>query len=134
MYEISIDFEVFKKLTDLRPTEDVTHNDVIRGLLGLPKASAAVKNATNGNKPWVVGGTSFPADTLFMAPYKGTNHTAEIVDGKLETSDGSKFSSPSAAGVHITEGINVNGWRFWRCKLPGSSQYVLMERLRGKAH
>jgi hypothetical protein len=134
MYDISIDFEVFKKLTDLRPTEDVTYNDVVRGLLGLPKPSAAVKAATNGNKPWVVSGTSFPPDTLFNVPYKGETHTAKVVDGKLETSDGAKFSTPSAAAVYITKGINVNGWRFWRCKLPGSSEYVLMERLRGKAH
>ena len=52
---------------------------------------------------------------------------------KLELSDGAKFTTPSAAAIHIT-GSNVNGWRFWKCKLPGASQFVLIERLRGKSH
>jgi len=34
--------------------------------------------------------------------------------------------------MHIT-GSNVNGWRFWKCKLPGTAQFVVIERLRGKS-
>jgi hypothetical protein len=56
-----------------------------------------------------------------------------VKDGKLELSDGRKFTTPSAAAVHIT-GSNVNGWRFWKCRLPGATQFVLVERLRGKTH
>jgi hypothetical protein len=68
-----------------------------------------------------------------MVDYKGTTYTGVVKDGKLELSDGHKFSTPSAAAVHITKN-NVNGWRFWQCKLPGESNYVLVERLRGKFH
>jgi hypothetical protein len=133
MPQIDIDFDVFKELTNRRQTEAVTYNDVIRDLLKLPRPSRPVKAASNGSKPWVVSDTSFPAGTEFMADYKGKSYSGVVKDGKLELSDGHKFSTPSAAAVHVTK-TNVNGWRFWRCKLPGNSQYVLVERLRGKSH
>jgi len=133
MPQIDIDFDVFKELTNRRQTEEVTYNDVVRDLLKLPRPSKPVKAASNGSKPWVVSDTSFPAGTEFMADYKGKSYSGVVKDGKLELSDGHKFSTPSAAAVHVTK-TNVNGWRFWRCKLPGNSQYVLIERLRGKSH
>jgi hypothetical protein len=134
MHQIDIDFEVFKEITSRRPTEDVTCNDVIRDLLKLPKrARGAAKLAPNGGKPWIVSDTAFPAGSEFVAEYKGKTYSGIVKDGKLELSDGHRFSTPSAAAVHTTN-TNVNGWRFWRCKLPGQSQYVLAERLRGKSH
>jgi hypothetical protein len=134
MHQIDIDFEVFKELTNRRTTEDVTCNDVIRDLLKLPQQTKhQIKFAAIGNKPWIVSDTSFPAGSEFMADYKGKTYSGVVKDGKLELSDGHKFSTPSAAAVHITN-TNVNGWRFWRCKLPGQSQYLLVERLRGKSH
>ena len=132
MPQIEIDFEVFKELTNRRPTEDVTCNDVIRGLLKLSQ-EANHKPAANGSKSWIVSDTSFPAGSEFMADYKGKTYSGVVKDGKLELSNGHRFSTPSAAAVHLTN-TNVNGWRFWRCKLPGQSQYVLAERLRGKSH
>jgi hypothetical protein len=132
MPQIEIDFDVFKELTNRRPAESITYNDVIRDLLKLGKAAKTAKNSPNG-KSWVVSDTAFPVGSEFMADYKGTVHTGVSRDGKLELSDGRKFTTPSAAAVHIT-GSNVNGWRFWKCKLPGATQFVLLERLRGKAH
>lgn len=133
MPQIDIDFEVFKELTNRRPAEDVTYNDVVRELLKLPKPSKSAKPAPNASKPWVVSDTSFPAGSEFLADYKGKTYSGIVKDGKLEINDGGKFTTPSAAAVHIT-GSNVNGWRFWKCKLPGASHFVLIERLRGKAH
>jgi hypothetical protein len=133
MPQIDIDFEVFKELTNRRPSEDVTYNDVLRDLLKIPAPSKLAKQAANRSKPWVVSDTSFPAGSEFMADYKGKTYSGLVKDGKLQLSDGHKFSTPSAAAMHVTT-TNANGWRFWRCKLPGASQYVLIERLRGKAH
>jgi hypothetical protein len=133
MPQIDIDFEVFKELTIRRSAEDVTYNDVIRELLKLSKPAKSTKPTMNGNKPWVVSDTSFPAGAEFTADYKGTTYSGIARSGKLELSDGSKFTTPSAAAVHIT-GSNVNGWRFWKCKLPGASHFVLIERLRGKVY
>jgi len=134
MRQIDIDFDVFKELTNRRPAENVTYNDVIRDLLKLPKPTSRTAPSTaNGARPWVVSDTSFPVGSEFIADYKGKTYSGIAKDGKLELSDGTKFTTPSAAAAHIT-GSNVNGWRFWKCKLPGSSQFVLIERLRGKAH
>jgi len=131
MPQIDVDFDVFKELTNRRPTEAVTCNDVIRELLKLPKKQKTGK--TNGGMPWVVSGTSFPAGSEFISDYKGQSHSGIAKDGKLELSDGHRFSTPSSAAAHIT-GNNVNGWRFWKCRLPSSSQFVLIERLRGVTH
>ena len=133
MPNIEIDFEVFKELTNRRPTETVTYNDVIRKLLSIPKVSKSANSVAKGSKPWIVSDTSFPVGSEFMADYKGKTYTGMAKDGKLELDDGSKFTTPSAAAVHIT-GSNVNGWRFWKCRLPGASHFVLIERLCGKAH
>ncbi len=93
-----------------------------------------MKSATpNGSKPWIVSDTTFPAGSEFIADHKGKTYSGIVKDGKLELSDGSKFTTPSAAAMHITE-TNVNGWRFWKCKLPGTSHFLLLERLRGRAH
>lgn len=132
MPHIEIDFDVFKRLTNLRPAEEVTYNDVIRKLLDLPHLPQSERPA-QASQPWVVSDTSFPTGSEFRADYKGTTYSGIAKGGKLELSDGRKFATPSAAAMHITGG-NVNGWRFWKCRLPGSSQFVLIERLRGKAH
>jgi hypothetical protein len=133
MPQIDIDFEVFKELTNRRPTEDVTYNDVVRSLVRLPPLFKTANPSMNGSKPWVVSDTSFPTGSEFIADHKGKTYSGIAKDGKLALSDGHTFSTPSAAAVHVT-GSNVNGWRFWKCKLPGASQYVLIERLRGKTH
>ena len=133
MPQIEIDFEVFKHLTNLRSAESVTYNDVIREHFKLPPTAKPGKTAASSGKPWVVSDTSFPAGSEFIADYKGKTHSGIVRDGKLELSDGRKFTTPSAAAMGITTS-NVNGWRFWKCKLPGASQFVLIERLRGKTH
>lgn len=130
MHQIEIDFDVFKELTSRRKAEDVSYNDVIRELLGLSKT---LKPTSNGSKPWAVSNTSFPAGSQFTVDYKGRTYSGTVRDGRLQLEDGHSFSTPSAAAMHITGG-NVNGWRFWKCKLPGAAQFVLIERLRGKAH
>jgi len=138
MPQIEIDFEVFKELTARRPTEEVTCNDVVRGLLKLqpaPKARSLSQPASSpkAGRPWLVSGTSFPVGSEFLAEHKGKRHTGVVKDGRLVLEDGSAFTTPSAAAVYVT-GNNVNGWRFWKCRLPGATEFVLVERLRGKVH
>lgn len=133
MPQIDIDFEVFKQLTSRRAAESVSYNDVIRELLKLPRSAAAASSSTPAERSWIVSDTSFPSGSEFTAEYRGHTHSAMVKDGKLELSDGRRFSTPSAAAMAITKG-NVNGWRFWKCRLPGSSTFVPVERLRGKAH
>lgn len=125
MIAIQVDFDVFKELTVRRVSESVTENDVIRQLLKLPEASNDVILEPS---PWVCKGVPFPDATLFRATYKGLHRDGKVISGALVV-NGERFTSPSAAAVSITEN-NVNGWRFWECLLPGSKDWVLMEKVR----
>lgn len=131
MYAIDVDFEVYKQLTVRRATEDVTYNDVIREMLDLPHAKtsgATAKTTGSSQEDWVTQGIRFPAGTEFQVTYKGKTYDAVVQNGSLML-DGKQFNSPSAAAISITGG-NVNGWRFWKCKLPGTHTWQLIERLR----
>jgi hypothetical protein len=128
--QIEIDFDVFKELTNRRDHEGVSYNDVLRRILQLPVPLFQMKEVT-GDRPWRISGTTFPVGSEFAADYKGTSYTGAVKDGKLVLSDGFRSDTPSAAAVHVT-GSATNGWRFWKCRLPGSSQFVPIERLRGK--
>lgn len=130
MATIQVDFEVFKELTARRATEAMTENDVIRKLLGLK--SSGTPNRTTNTQPselaWVSKSVSFPAGTQFRATYKGQQHTGTVESGALIV-NGERYTSPSAAAVAIT-GKATNGWRFWECLLPSTSQWKLIANLR----
>src|SRR5437870_848824 len=122
MRTIDVDFDVFKALTTRRPSENVTENDVLRQLLELPPSAQRAGGAlstppTMGD--WVTKGIRFPAGTEFRATYKGQTHLGRVEGGALVLG-GKRFVSPSSAAMSITGG-NVNGWRFWQCRLPGQA-------------
>jgi hypothetical protein len=70
------------------------------------------------------------AGTRLWARYKGTVHTAEVVEVesalRYQLSDGRQFKSPSAAGTAITQKA-CNGWAFWSVGEP-SEQPAKAER------
>lgn len=138
-YTLEVDFDVFKAVFARRANESVTENDVLRDLLGLPpKRVAFAEPATDTKSPkprvasspedWVVKNVRFPAGTDFRATHKGRTYTARVSGGALVV-DGKSYDSPSAAAVAIT-GNAVNGWRFWEARLPGKSNWQLIEGLR----
>ena len=113
-----------------RPSENVTENDVLRELLGLPSKKEPT-SPTGGPMPgdWIAKGVRFPAGTEFRATYKGKTYLARVEGGALVL-DGKRHDSPSSAAVAIT-GNNVNGWRFWEARLPGQANWKIIESLRG---
>ncbi len=128
MPSIEIDFDVFKAITICRSSEDVTPNDVLRELFKLkPNRDKTTSDLTAG-KPWVVKGVHFPHGTEFSAVYKGQSFQA-IVDNGALVLNGKNFSSPSSAAVSIT-GNPVNGWIFWKCKMPGKQNWEIIESYR----
>ena len=129
MPTIDIDFDVFKALTLRRPSEDVTENDVLRQLLGLPaKKSTAVAPPAPAPGDWVVKGVRFPSGTEFRATYKGQTYLAKVERGALALS-GKHYDTPSAAAMSIT-GNPVNGWTFWEARLPGQAGWKAIKSLR----
>jgi hypothetical protein len=130
MRTIEVDFDVYKALLVRRPSEDVTENDVLRELLGLPKQgviSSAPGAAREGD--WVAKGVRFPAGTEFRARYRGELHLAKVESGALAIG-GKLFDTPSAAAMAITNNIPVNGWTFWECRRPGEAAWRRIKDLR----
>ncbi len=144
MQSIEIDFEVFKALTARRTGESDSPNDVLRRLLGLGQGSvirrhidfgqirapgqSAAPAAQTGKNDWFYKGIRFPAGTDFRARYRGQLHHAKVDAGAL-TLNGKRVQSPSDAAREIT-GNNVNGWRFWQCRLPGEAGWRRLDSLR----
>jgi hypothetical protein len=130
MRTIEVDFDVFKAITLRRPSEDVTENDVLRQLLGLPaRKSAAEGPSLPDAGDWVTKGVRFPAGAEFRAAYKGQTHLARVEGGAL-LMGGRRFDSPSAAAMAITANKPVNGWRFWEVRLPGHAGWTPIAGLR----
>lgn len=129
MRTIEVDFDVYKALTMRRPSENVSENEVLRQLLGLPlrrSTPEAANPPTQGD--WIVKGVRFPAGTEFRANYKGQTYLGRVENGALVL-NGERFDSPSAAAVHITHNP-VNGWHFWQCRLPGQASWQMIKTLR----
>jgi len=124
---IDISFDTYKQLTLLRPSEDVSYDDVIRGLLNLPLVAPAELSRPD-KKAWSYKSVSLPHGTDLRASYKGATHVAKIVDGEW-IQDGAPQTSPSAAANAIT-GNSVNGWDFWEAKLPDTSRWRVLNSLR----
>jgi hypothetical protein len=129
MPTIEVDFDVFKALTARRPTENVSENDVLRDLLRLPKESArTVRSDIQSPDDWVTKGVRVPAGTELRASYKGQTYLARVNSGALELG-GKRFDSPSAAAMSITR-HPVNGWIFWKYRLPGQGKWTDLKELR----
>jgi predicted CopG family antitoxin len=132
MHGIEIDFEVYKALTNLRESEKITYNDVIRQLLKLPSRNAiAQQNSQNVETKlsgWMAKKVTFPDGTEFRASYNGQIFYANI-RGRSLILNGKKTSSLSQA-ARLVSGTNVNGWTFWQCKFPGETKWRLSQSLR----
>ncbi len=132
MRTIEIDFDVLKAIMMRRPSEEVTENDVLRDLLGLPpKRSVATDVGGPAPNDWITKGVRFPVGTDFRANYKGQTYLARV-EGSALLLNGKRFDSPSAAAMSIT-GNPVNGWTFWECRLPGRTSWQMLKALRSES-
>ena len=131
MRTIEVDFDVFKALTLRRPSEEVSENDVLRQMLGLPtkQRGAGERQAILPQAgDWITKGVRFPSGTEFRAVYKGQTYLARVEEGALAL-EGKRHDTPSAAAMAIT-GNPVNGWTFWEARLPGQSGWKMLKALR----
>jgi len=129
VHAIDVDFDVFKAITMRRSSEDVTANDVLRHVLGLPsKKEPTVPSSRSEAGDWITKGVRFPAGTEFRAKYKGQTWLGRVEGGAL-VMNGKRYDSPSSAAVSITDNP-VNGWTFWECRLPGQGGWKILKALR----
>ncbi|MCR4340750.1 MAG: DUF2924 domain-containing protein [Gemmatimonadaceae bacterium] len=127
---IPIDFDVFKALTAKLQSPDDTFNDVLRRDFGLP-SSTREREDSGPRRPWAVDGVTFPHGTEFRRTFKGQMYTARVENGAL-VYDGTRYDTPSAAAMAITE-VAANGWRFWNARRPGDSDFRRIYRLRSRS-
>lgn len=128
MPTIQIDFDVFKELTARRISESMTENDVIRNLLKRKNAKDDPFDKLLNQKPWLSQGVLFPHGSKFRATYKNKKYAGTVVNGVLDI-NGERYTSPSSAAASIT-GSSVNGWEFWECSLPRSTNWTLITKMR----
>jgi hypothetical protein len=131
MPTIEVDFDVYKALIARRPTEKVTENDVLRQLLHLPRQSESAAHDLPAPEDWVTKDVRIPAGTELRATYKGQSYLARVENGALVL-NGRRFDSPSAAAMSITKNP-VNGWNFWRGRLPGQGAWLPLRDLRASS-
>ncbi|MGH6982859.1 MAG: DUF2924 domain-containing protein [Stellaceae bacterium] len=139
MMTIEIDFDVYKALTARRGDEAISYNDVLRTLLGLSQPAAGLRrlfglgsrvevSSKDGITDWFYKGIRFSVGTSLRAKYKGEVHVARIDRGGIVVG-GKRFATPSDAARAVT-GTNVNGWRFWQCRVPGEAGWRRLDALR----
>jgi hypothetical protein len=132
MRTIEVDFDVYKAITMRRPSEEVSENDVLREILGLPaKKGPTASGGAPAPGDWIAKGVRFPSGTEFRAAYKGQTHLARVESGALVL-NGKRYDSPSSAAVSITSNP-VNGWTFWECRVPGQAGWKMIKSLRRAA-
>jgi len=64
--------------------------------------------------------------TVLVARYRKRDHRCEVVKGEegkvlFRFKDGREFTSPSAAGSAVMDGVACNGWRFWSVEGSGKA-------------
>ena len=62
--------------------------------------------------------TKLAPGTQLRARYKSHDYAAEVIAGadgipRYRLANGREFTSPSAAGQAVMNGVACNGWRFW---------------------
>lgn len=127
---IPIDFEVYKKLTNLLKDASDSYNSVLRRELRLKESDDVEGIAKAAGAPWVTKGVAFPHGTEFRKNYKGQSYAGKAENGALVV-NGKRFTSPSAAAMDITNN-SVDGWKFWECRIPGDTKWTLIDNVRKK--
>jgi hypothetical protein len=126
MKQIEIDFDVYKMLTAMLETEEMTLSDVIRRLAKPP--AQAPRQAVG--KSFIADGVEFPHGTDFRMRHKGQWFTAKVSDGCL-LQNGKGFGSVSKPACEIT-GTSVNGWKYWECRFLGHTDWQSIDTLRNR--
>ena len=129
--QIDIDLEVHKRIELAKRSFSETENEVLRRLLGIETTKPHLIQA---GRPWSGKGVVLPHGTELQMGYNGQLHHGRIDEGRWLV-EGESFSSPSAAagGVALTKAgkrPSLDGWVYWKVKLPEDSQWVPLATLR----
>ena len=121
---INVDLDVYKIIEKNRISFEETHNDILKRLIAvndgknnlveiISKTVFPKDEIITQSGDWVYHNVHLPEGTKLMKWLKGVKYEAEIKSGAFYFG-GKYYKTPSAAGMAVTEGSNVNGWDFWR--------------------
>jgi hypothetical protein len=130
---IEIDFDIHKLIEREKKSFAESDNVALRRLLKLGDEAAAPRPAPEGRE-WHDEGVTLPQGTEVRMTYNNRLHVGVIDDGQWHV-EGERYSSPSAAagGVARTkkgEKTNLDGWKYWEAKMPGSSKWQSINKMR----
>jgi hypothetical protein len=130
---IEIDFEIHKLIEAEKRSFSESDNAALRRLLELGDEVVAPMPSATGRE-WHDEGVTLPHGTEVRMTYNKRLHNGTIVDGQWLV-EGQRYSSPSAAagGVARTkkgEQTNLDGWKYWEAKLPGTTKWTPIHQLR----
>ena len=132
MRTTEIDLDVHKAIEQARVDFNEPDNDVLRRLLGIdPSSGSATKPA---GRSWTGKGVTLPHGTELQMEYNGQTHHGVIDNGRWLV-EGKEHHSPSAAasGTARTKAghhPSLDGWHYWRVRLPGKKTWVVLDTLR----
>ncbi len=132
MASIEIDFEVYRELTSRRASEEMSYNDVLRQMLGLPPKpmeSGLAKTETEA-QDWKVGPIVFSEFTEIKLTHKGKVHAGRVEKGAF-VMQGKAYAILDELVQEITEG-NPQDWIFWSQRRPGESSWTELKAFRAK--
>ena len=127
MHTIEVSFPVWQALTAQLQSERDTYSALIGRLLGVQEPSRDATDSGQGD--WIVKGVRFPTGTEFRGRSKGRTYSGRVEGGAL-IMNGHRYDTPSHAAASIA-GYNVNGWKFWECKIAGSEWRPILSYRRG---
>ena len=139
---IEIDFDIHKLIEVERKSFDEPPHLALRRLLGLPPVSneppLSALEMPSG-RPFVQDGVELPHGSPMRMEYNRGKQVIEgkIINGKLVV-NGRTFDSLSGAASELAvtkkgEATKLNGWLYWRVKLPGETGWKLLSNLRSQA-
>src|SRR5258706_5143368 len=81
---IEIDFDIHKKIEEVRRSFDETPNEALRRLLKLPERAPPKPTKMNGStgRSWAAEGVTLPHGTAIRMKYNKRLFEGEIVDGR----------------------------------------------------
>jgi len=140
---VDVDLDVHRAIEAARQSFDESYNQILRRLLRIdasqlhPVETSRAKGGGAADGGWSkidrFGRSVFlPDGTDLRAAYAGRTVDGEIIAGMWVVA-GHAYNSPSAAlnaNVRTRDGnpVNLNGWRHWEVKVPGSDTWIRLNR------
>ena len=140
LQKIDIDWDIHRLIENERRGFDEMPHLALRRLLGLPERKAeevtSADNLVGNGVPWTEDGVTVPHGSLARMKYDYGRQVYEgtFSDGVLKVEDRS-FASLSEAAKSLARTkaggrTELNGWKYWEVKFPGSQNWVSLWDLR----